>query len=115
MTVLGESLMPDVFRYRALPTVDHRRFTRDQEFGRTVCTYGGRPMSSHKSPDTKGTNPLQNGGTGSHLAHWPPPGMGRELKPLAIKHGSGEHIRHGTRRGWRLTRAMFSEFEGGED
>lgn len=73
-------------------------------------------MSNRKTPDPKSTSPLHNGEhVGSHLAHWPPSGLGGELRPMAIKHGNNEPIRHGTRRGWRLTRAMFSEFDGGED
>ncbi|WP_315742198.1 hypothetical protein [Bradyrhizobium sp. SZCCHNR1075] len=72
-------------------------------------------MNDRKWPDPKGTSPLHAHDTGSHLAHWPPPSMGRELKPMAIKHKTSEPIKHSTRRGWRLTRAMFSEFEDGED
>ena len=72
-------------------------------------------MTDSKWPESKDTSPLHAGETGgSHLAHWPPPTMGRELKPLEVKHKSSALIRHATRRGWRLTRAMFSEF-GGED
>jgi hypothetical protein len=70
-------------------------------------------MTDRKWPDPKGTSPAHTGE--SHLAHWPPPTMGHELKPMAIKRKSNEPIRHATRRGWRLTRAMFSEFEGDED
>jgi hypothetical protein len=73
-------------------------------------------MTDRKSPDPKGANPLHAQGTGgSHLAHWPPPTMGSELKPMPIKHRISEPIHHATRRGWRLTRAMFSEFEGDEE
>lgn len=53
--------------------------------------------------------------SGSQLAHWPPPLLGRDLKPMAIKHRSSEPVKHATRRGWRLTRAMFAEFADNEE
>jgi hypothetical protein len=68
------------------------------------------------SSDPKSESPLHAGETvGSHLAHWPPPTVNSELKPMPIRQKANAHIRHGTRRGWRLTRAMFSEFEGDDD
>ena len=74
-------------------------------------------MTDRKWPDPKGTSPLHASETGgSHLAHWPPPTMGQQLTPKSVKRSkSGEPVRYATRRGWRLTRAMFSEFEGSED
>jgi hypothetical protein len=48
--------------------------------------------------------------TGTHLAHWPPPQRGKESKPVFIKHQAGEPIKRAKPRGWRLTRAIFSEF-----
>jgi hypothetical protein len=45
---------------------------------------------------------------GSHLAHWPPPARGGELKPLAIKHRTSQPINHATR---RMTRSMFAELD----
>jgi hypothetical protein len=73
-------------------------------------------MTDRKWPDPKGTSPLHTADTGgSHLAHWPPPTMGQELKPMAVKHKSSEPVRRARRRGWRLTRAMFSEFAGEEE
>ena len=72
-------------------------------------------MTDRKWPDPKGTSPHHADGTGGNrLAHWPPPSMGQELKPMAVKRKSDETVRHATRRGWRLTRAMFSEFDGDE-
>jgi hypothetical protein len=72
--------------------------------------------SSSEPPDPKGTASTQVSETGrSHLAHWPPPTMGSELKPLAIKHRSSQPIKHATRRGWRMTRSMFAEFEDGDN
>jgi hypothetical protein len=51
---------------------------------------------------------------GTHLAHWPPPLRGQASKPVIMKHQPGEPIHRAKPRGWRLTRAMFSEFEGDE-
>lgn len=51
---------------------------------------------------------------GSHLAHWPPPLRGQETRPVIMKHQPGEPVHRAKPRGWRLTRAMFSEFEGDE-
>lgn len=47
---------------------------------------------------------------GTRLAHWPPPLRGREAKPVFMKHEPGEPVKRAKPRGWRLTRAMFSEF-----
>lgn len=53
---------------------------------------------------------------GSHLAHWPPPLLGRDIKPMPVKYrASSKPAQHATRRGWRLTRAMFSEFQDDEE
>ena len=48
--------------------------------------------------------------TGTHLALGPPPLRGKENKPLFIKHPEGEPVKRAKPRGWRLTRAIFSEF-----
>jgi hypothetical protein len=54
-------------------------------------------------------------GTGSRLAHWPPPMRAQHNKPILAPHHPGEPVQQHTRpRGWRLTRAMFSEFEDDE-
>jgi hypothetical protein len=47
---------------------------------------------------------------GSRLAHWPPPKRGQESKPVIVKHEPGEPVKRAKPRGWRLTRAIFSEF-----
>lgn len=52
--------------------------------------------------------------TGTHLAHWPPPQRGKESKPVFVKHVQGEPAKRVKPRGWRLTRAIFSEFADDE-
>ncbi|WP_441256410.1 hypothetical protein AB7Z32_21775 [Bradyrhizobium sp. 482_C4_N1_1] len=52
--------------------------------------------------------------TGTHLAHWPPPQRGKESKPVFVKHAAGEPAKRAKLRGWRLTRAIFSEFSDDE-
>jgi hypothetical protein len=52
--------------------------------------------------------------TGTHLAHWPPPQRGKESQPVRIKHAAGEPAKRAKPRGWRLTRAIFSEFADDE-
>lgn len=51
--------------------------------------------------------------SGSHLAHWPPPlramERGKESKPVLVTQSAGEPTKRARPRGWRLTRAMFSE------
>jgi len=47
---------------------------------------------------------------GTRLANWPPPYRGKENKPVIMKHKSGEVPKRAKPRGWRLTRAIFSEF-----
>ena len=51
---------------------------------------------------------------GTHLAHWPPPMRGHESKPVLVKHQPGEPVTRARSRGWRLTRAIFSEFADDE-
>lgn len=57
---------------------------------------------------------LRDGDTGSRLAHWPPPMRGKESKPVFMKHKPGEPVKRAKPRGWRLTRAVFSEFADDE-
>ncbi|MCP1998160.1 hypothetical protein [Nitrobacter winogradskyi] len=49
--------------------------------------------------------------TSSRLAHWPPPFRGTATKPKIVRHKPDEKPQRAKPRGWRLTRAMFSEFE----
>lgn len=51
---------------------------------------------------------------GTHLAHWPPPLRGHEARPVLVKHQPGEPVKRAKPRGWRLTRAIFSEFADDE-
>jgi hypothetical protein len=44
------------------------------------------------------------------LAHWPPPFRSGQTQPKIIRHEPGEKPKLAKPRGWRLTRAMFSEF-----
>ena len=72
----------------------------------------------NNSPDPKGTSFLhvrQSETSGTHLAHWPPPHHEREAPAMnKVKHPSPEPIKRAKARGWRLTRAMFSEFADDE-
>jgi len=52
--------------------------------------------------------PSETGGT--RLAKWPPPYRARESMPIITKHPRGEVPKRAKPRGWRLIRAMFSEF-----
>jgi hypothetical protein len=48
----------------------------------------------------------------SKLAHWPPPFRSRENNPKrTIKLVRGEVPKRTTARGWRMTRAVFFEFD----
>ena len=72
----------------------------------------------NKSPDSKGTSfthvrPSDTAGT--RLAHWPPPHHEREAPAMhKVKHPSTEPAKRPHMRGWRLMRAMFSEFSDDE-
>lgn len=46
----------------------------------------------------------------SRLAHWPPPFRNGQSQPVIIRHQPGEKQKLTKSRGWRLTRAMLSEF-----
>jgi hypothetical protein len=46
----------------------------------------------------------------SKLAHWPPPFRSGQTQPKIIRHEPGEKPKLAKPRGWRLTRALFSEF-----
>lgn len=67
-------------------------------------------------PDRKGLSPtylLASETTGTRLAHWPPPqrslDRGKDSKPVLVTQAAGEPAKRARPRGWRLTRAMFSE------
>lgn len=68
----------------------------------------------NKSPDPKGVAfryVRASETAGTHLAHWPPPRHGREAPAmLKVKQVEAEPVKRAKPRGWRLTRAMFSEF-----
>ncbi|QQO31026.1 hypothetical protein JJC00_20405 [Bradyrhizobium diazoefficiens] len=66
--------------------------------------------------DRKGLPPtylLASETSGTRLAHWPPPqrslDRGKESKPVLLTQAAGEPAKRARSRGWRLTRAMFSE------
>jgi hypothetical protein len=44
------------------------------------------------------------------LAHWPPPFRSGQSQPKIVRHQPGENPKLVKARGWRLTRAQFSEF-----
>ena len=72
----------------------------------------------NKSPGDRGLASLHvraSETSGTHLAHWPPPLRGQETKPVIMKHQPGEPAKRAKPRGWRLTRAIFSEFEGDDE
>lgn len=69
------------------------------------------------SSDRRGVSPMSmraSETSGTHLAHWPPPHRGKESKPVFVKHPEGEPAKRAKPRGWRLTRAIFSEFADDE-
>lgn len=59
------------------------------------------PASPHSAADETGH---------SHLAHWPPPQRGQEVKHVPIKHHQpGEPAQHDKPHGWCLTRSVFKD------
>lgn len=56
-----------------------------------------------------GTHSLER--TPSRLANWPPPYRSAPAKPKIVRHPPTDKPTRAKQRGWRLTRAMFSEFE----
>ncbi|MGB3866632.1 MAG: hypothetical protein WBA29_13490 [Xanthobacteraceae bacterium] len=74
-------------------------------------------MAKTRDPDTGGglrslrayLRPTATTGR-SRLANWPPPYRANESKPVIMKHQPGEAPKRAKPRGWRLTRALFSEF-----
>jgi len=66
------------------------------------------------SSDRKGLSSLHvSETTGTHLAHWPPPHRamerGKQSKAVLVTQSADEPVKRARPRGWRLTRAMFSE------
>jgi hypothetical protein len=51
----------------------------------------------------------------SRLASWPPPSLRHDIMPIPVKPVSPEPVKYARPRGWRLTRAKFSEFQGEEE
>jgi len=45
----------------------------------------------------------------SHLAHWPPPQRGHEVKHVLAKHQPSEQAHHEKNHGWGLTRSVFKD------
>jgi hypothetical protein len=65
-----------------------------------------------KAGDRSDSAPSETRLDRSKLAHWPPPFRSRENNPKrTIKLARGEVPHRATARGWRITRAMFSEFD----
>lgn len=72
----------------------------------------------NQSPDPKGVGAMYARASetvGTHLAHWPPPRHERETQPIMTKHSPAETAHRARPRGWRLTRAAFSEFADEEE
>jgi hypothetical protein len=46
---------------------------------------------------------------GSHLAHWPPPQRGREVKHVLVEHQPGQPDEHAKPHGLSLTRSAFKD------
>ena len=67
------------------------------------------PKSAVRVISSAQTHSLEQ--TPSRLAHWPPPFRSTASKPKIIRHKPDEKPQRAKPRGWRLTRAMFSEFE----
>ena len=63
---------------------------------------GDPSAASPHSPDS------ENGH--SHLAHWPPPQRGHEIKHAPVKHLPGEQPHQEKKpHGWGLTRSVFKD------
>jgi hypothetical protein len=74
-------------------------------------------VKNSRSRDSRGLSSLYvraSETASTHLAHWPPPRYEREATPMRIKHEAGEPVNRAKPRGWRLTRAFFSEFADDE-
>ena len=54
--------------------------------------------------------PSQTRAERTKLAHWPPPFRSGQSQPKIVRHQPGETPKLAKARGWRLTRAQFSEF-----
>ena len=67
------------------------------------------------SSDRKGLSSMHTSETtGTHLAHWPPPHRGKAGTPVLVTTKAAEPVKRARPRGWRLTRAILSEFPGDE-
>lgn len=73
-------------------------------------------MTKTHEPKTGTGSSLTPAGTGSarargsRLANWPPTFRSKESKPIIMRHEPGETPKMAKPRGWRISRAMFSEF-----
>jgi hypothetical protein len=47
------------------------------------------------------------------LAHWPPPFRSGQTQPKIVRYEASEKPKLAKPRGWRPTRALFSEFDEG--
>ena len=71
-------------------------------------------MSDSERKDHASLHLDSSDGSDSLLAHWPPPMRAKESRPVLKRPKSGQPVQRAQRRGWRLTRAMFAEFEDEE-
>jgi hypothetical protein len=93
-----------------------RALTRCQQIWPTLPHRGEKAMkgsSDRKGPSSTFVRASET--TGTHLAHWPPPQRsmerGKESKPVLVTQAAGEPAKRARSRGWRLTRALFSEVD----
>jgi hypothetical protein len=86
------------------------RFNRPANFFGNLCCPEAKFVTETRNPKVLGHTNLASS-EGSRLAHWPPPFRSVAAKPIIIQHPRGEVPKRAKPRGWRMTRAMFSEFE----
>jgi hypothetical protein len=73
-----------------------------------------KSVSQTRDPKAGGRSdfaPIEARHDGTRLAHWPPPFRSAHAPPKTINRPRSEAPKRATPRGWRMTRAMFSEFE----
>jgi hypothetical protein len=90
--------------------------TLRQHFCSTLIAPEAKAVTDRREPRGFGRSffaPSQTRPERTKLAHWPPPFRSGQTQPKIIRHEANEKPKLAKQRGWRLTRALFSEFDEG--
>jgi hypothetical protein len=99
-----------------VPASAATRLRNCQHFCSTLTILEAKAVTDTREPRGFGRSffaPSQTRPQQTKLAHWPPPFRSGQTQPKIVRHQPDEKPKLAKPRGWRLTRALFSEFDEG--